>query len=304
MTTQQKAIARLFFKLKVYSSNGNEFEKLFTNIMTYRHSDFQQIKPWGKTGDRKNDGYLKSTSTYFQVFAPEDILTSYPAVIKKLVTDFAGLKKHWSPINEFYFVLNEKYLGVNADCEISINKLVKDESLNNGGFYTSKDLERTLLELEEDEINQVVGFLPDINLDYLDYSVLNEVVAQITQLPVGNFTEKIEIPDWDKKIEFNGLSEYCRSQLNFGAQMQGTLNSFLSNDPFIAETLQKQLNGLYREIKAENDKLDTNDEHPGDKTFLELIKRCLPENKQQYLLPVLSLLAKYFETCDIFENHN
>ncbi len=304
MNPQQKAFARLFFKLKIYASNGNEFEKLFTSIMNYSYDDFQQIKPWGNIGDRKNDGYIKSSATYFQVYAPEEISSSYPDVIKKIVTDYNGLKKYWSPINEFYFVLNEKYLGVNADCELSINQLIKNESLSNGGFFTPKDMERLLLELDEDKITQVIGFLPEISLDFINYSILNEVISQIVKLPVSTNLERIEIPDWDKKIVFNGLSETSKIQLNCGAQLLGSLNQYLSNDPFLAETLQQQLNGLYSEIKKENINIEATLEYPGDKIFIELIKRCLPKDQQQYLLSVLTILAKYFETCDIFENHN
>jgi hypothetical protein len=28
--------------------------------MGYTETDFQQIKPWGRIGDRKNDGYIQS----------------------------------------------------------------------------------------------------------------------------------------------------------------------------------------------------------------------------------------------------
>lgn len=303
MTSQQKAIARLFFKLKIYSSNGNEFEELFTSIMTYKFEGFQQIKPWGNIGDRKNDGYIKSNAAYYQVYAPEEITSSYPEVIKKTVRDYNGLKKHWSPINEYYFVVNDKFLGVNADCEIAISKLAADNNLANSSFITPKDLERFLFQLQEDEITMVVGFLPDINLDFLDYSILNEVISKIKKMPIKQHFETIEIPEWDKKIEFNRLSNTSKNQLNIGAQFLGTLNEYLSNDTFLAETIQKQLNGLYREVKNELQNLEKNDNF-GDQVFYEIIKRCLPKDEQQYYLSVLSLIAKYFETCDVFENHN
>jgi hypothetical protein len=51
------------------------------------------------------------------VFSPEEITKSYVHVVRKLNTDFKGLLEQWSPVNEFYFVVNDKYRGVNADCE-------------------------------------------------------------------------------------------------------------------------------------------------------------------------------------------
>jgi hypothetical protein len=73
MNSQEKALARKMFKLKIHESNGQAFEDLFTSIMNYAESDFQAIKPWGNIGDRKNDGYIESKGIFFQVFAPEDI---------------------------------------------------------------------------------------------------------------------------------------------------------------------------------------------------------------------------------------
>ncbi len=114
MNVQEKALARTFFKLKIHEANGQAFEELFTAIMNYSEVDFRSIKPWGNIGDRKNDGYIKSKGIFFQVFSPEEISKSYLKIVKKLNDDFTGLQAQWSPINEFYFVINDKYHGVNA----------------------------------------------------------------------------------------------------------------------------------------------------------------------------------------------
>ena len=44
-----------------------EFEDLFASIMERCHpGDFQRSTPWGRSGDRKNDGYLRSERRLFQ----------------------------------------------------------------------------------------------------------------------------------------------------------------------------------------------------------------------------------------------
>ncbi len=73
MTTEEITLARIFFENKVRKSDGNAFEDLFTQIMNYAEPDFEQIKPWGNIGDRKNDGFIRSKGIFYQVFAPEDI---------------------------------------------------------------------------------------------------------------------------------------------------------------------------------------------------------------------------------------
>ncbi len=63
MTTDEKYILRTLFQNKIYKADGQAFEDIFTEIMNYAESDFQPIKPWGNVGDRKNDGYIKSSGT-------------------------------------------------------------------------------------------------------------------------------------------------------------------------------------------------------------------------------------------------
>src|SRR5690606_10374720 len=163
MNSQEKALARMLFQNKIYQADGNKFEDIFTAIQKYVEPGFQQIVPWGNIGDRKNDGYIESKGIYYQVYAPQDIKNNYPEVVKKLKGDFAGLKKQWPGIRAYYFVVNDKYKGVNADSEIAIKSIVSENGLDAGGFMTPKDLENILFQLSDDQIYIISGFLPDTN---------------------------------------------------------------------------------------------------------------------------------------------
>ncbi len=295
MNSVEKTLARILFRNRINQSDGNAFEDLFTRIMNYAEHDFQQIKPWGNIGDRKNDGYIKSKGIFYQVFAPEEIQQSYPAVVKKLLKDFDGLKKQWSPVNEFYFVVNDKYKGVNADSEKNLKKIKKNHKLKKAGFITTKHLENILFKLEEDQITNVVGFLPDPqNIKILDYSVLNEVVAHIMSIsliPKGGTS--YNIPDWSKKIKFNKLSKTIASYLNSAYIQVGCLEEYLKNNgDFLAEELKDKLLRLYLLGKKTK---------KGDKLFMYILAEASPKAGSAYQNAVLVIMAKYFEVCDIFE---
>lgn len=293
MKTEEIALSRILFENKIRRSDGNTFEDLFTQIMNYAEPEFEQIKPWGNIGDRKNDGFIRSKGIFFQVFAPEDIKKSYPDAISKLKRDFSGLLKHWSPVNEFYFVVNDKYDGVHADANQTIADIVKNFSLIKGKILTAKDLERIVFDLPDELILRIVGFLPDCEqITNLDFSVLNQVIGFIMKLPNRKVKGVIKFPDWDEKIVFNNISKETKQYLDTASFNLGALNEFLANESFLAEELQKKLIGIYEELK-----LSCN----GDFLFWEIVNKCSPRNEQIFLSPIVTIMAKYFESCDIFE---
>lgn len=295
MNTNEKALARLLFQNKIHSAKGQAFEDLFRAIMTYAYIDFQSIKPWGNIGDRKNDGYRKTEGIFYQVYAPEDSQKSYPTLVKKLKADFTGLKRQWSPVNEFYFVINERYNGVNADCEIILQDIKNSNNLAKAGFLTAKDLENILFNLTDDQIFSITGFIPDpAKIKSLDYSILNEVVSHIMHLPLtrGNNLGLVP-PNWDDKIKFNGLSKPVSDLLNGGFWQINSLDAHLKNNSnFLADSLRDKMNGIY----LQESKYQT-----GDRLFWAIVNCASPKNEQMYQASVVVIMSKYFETCDIFE---
>lgn len=304
MTREEQALVRIFFQKQIHEADGQKFEDIFNKIMRYFNLNFQSIKPCGNIGDRKNDGYIKTTGIYYQVFSPEDITKSYPAVITKIETDFNGLQEHWNFINEFHFVLNDKYKGVNPDSEKLIEKIKIDNSLNKSSILTPKDLENYLFTLTDDEIISIVGYFPDpCNLSVLNYSILNEVVEHLQNIPLNNYSENITVPDWTEKIKFNALYEkdkddnYIPSRasisLESGILQLSELDNYLKNNSeFLAEEIQKKLQKTYKELS---------NQYFGIELFWEIVKELSPQSNSIYYSHVLTIMAKYFETCDIFE---
>lgn len=295
MNTQERSIARILFQNKIYKADGQAFEDIFTATMNYSCEDFQSIKPWGNIGDRKNDGYIKSEGVYYQVYAPEDIRKSYVDAVNKIKTDFIGLHKQWSPVNKFYFVVNDKYNGVNADCEQAIQEIKSTFKLNDARILTAKDLEDKVFGLNDDQIFTIVGYLPDPgNLKNIDYSILNEIIAYIMDLPIDSGREfAITLPDLDEKIQFNQLSSITANYLYNGLMKVVYLEEYLSNNSdFVADSLRDKLSEIYQNEK---------DKYSGDLLFWNIVNILSPNIQQKYQSIVIIIMSKYFETCDIFE---
>jgi len=293
MNSQEKALARKLFRLKIHESKGQAFEDLFTSIMNYAEADFQAITPWGNIGDRKNDGYIKSKGIFFQVYAPKEIFKSYPKVIEKLNNDFSGLMEHWSPVNEYYFVINDTYHGVNPECEKAIQVIKKDYGLKDAGFKTAKDLENLLFSLDDDQILTIIGF-PDPSIIQLDYSVLSEIIKHLMGLSLPRKPDSnIIYPDWDKKIIFNDLGSLEAKYLNDGSNQIGSLDEYLINQSnFFADEVKNKIREVY---------LDNSDQYSGSKLFWQMVDLISTRTEACYQAATIVLMAKYFDTCDIFE---
>ena len=60
MTKEEKYLARIQLKLKFHQADKQIFEDLFTNIKQNEDGNFKQVKPQGRLGDGKCDGFNAS----------------------------------------------------------------------------------------------------------------------------------------------------------------------------------------------------------------------------------------------------
>jgi hypothetical protein len=153
------------FRLTVHESDGQAYENLFVKIMGYAHRRFRPVKAQGSTGDKKNDGFDSSLGTYYQVYAPDEIRRTQGDALKKLKTDFKGLKAFGDglyPVKRYFFVINDKYQGVSPTIEAELVAIKTNHSLTEADVFLAKDLEETLFGLPDDKVIAVVGHVPMI----------------------------------------------------------------------------------------------------------------------------------------------
>ncbi len=108
MNRQVDAYYVLKFENAFLSSKGAAFQDLFLAIMSKAYpDDFIACRPWGRSGDRKNDGFLKSARTLFQVYAPNEMREA--DTVKKINEDFQEALPHWREhFDSWVFVHNSR----------------------------------------------------------------------------------------------------------------------------------------------------------------------------------------------------
>ena len=179
------------FKLKVYQSTGEAYQKLFTDIMMHKDVDFKKVSSHGNIGDRGNDGWCSTSGKYYQVYAPKDLLNNKKAT-DKMVNDFEKLKSYWdniSKIKEYYFVVNDKFHGVPPHMyQISENLKLK-YNLDKVDIVTSDELVIWFMSLNDETKHIILGG------DYLAIKKSDNFIEFYKNI-VCEISEKMHLDNW------------------------------------------------------------------------------------------------------------
>lgn len=303
MTKEEKFLARLILKNKFYEADKQSFEDLFTKIKQNEDLNFRQVKPQGKLGDGKTDGFNEKTGEYYQVYAPEDLKGNEATLLSKMDSSISGLLKFWEEkdfkVKKFYYVVKDDYRNVYALIYTNAKVIAKKYKIE-CEIITCRDIEDIFLKLDEDKIINVIGNIPDpLNVENVDYGVMNEVIAFLLNTSAPKITEKIPVlPDFDKKILFNSLSKIVSDFLNAGQRQSFVINEYFElNSKFYKEELRQIFSNIYKQAVKEIPDSDIKN----DEIFQYIVDKSSPRDNIAYNSAVYILMAYYFEYCDIFE---
>ena len=314
MDSDQRLIARKLFRLRVHEAKAAEYQRLFETVMHYRDPNFIPIRPYGNIGDRKNDGYIPATGTYFQVYAPEDPSGQNPTkAATKAADDFAGLIRHWdraTPIQVFRFVYNDAYRGSTPPLEEALARIRKQYSVD-ALVLLAKDLEDEVLQLSEDSLADVInGPIPKPDLwPSVDFSILREVVTHVLTIkePLSR-TSLLTVPDFEEKITFNGLTRHVATLLTVGSyQHEAIADYFSTNATFARQQLRDHLAALYLASRRKIRATVADVQEHGDLVFFDLLTSLTPsglprDQRASAQEAAMVVMAYYFEACDVFED--
>ena len=303
MTKEEKYLARIIFKNKIYQADKQGFEDLFTIVKQNESSNFKQIKPQGSLGDGKCDGFNEVTAEYYQVYAPEELTGNESTMLSKMDASISGLIEFWEEkgfkVTKFYYVVKDDYKNVYALVYTNA-KAIADKYKIECEVLTCKNIEDTFLSLSEDHIVEIIGIIPDpLNIDTVEFGVMKEVIDFLLKGKGTKIKELIPIhPDFEKKTVFNSLSNAVTEFLNAGQRQSFVIKEYFElNSKFIKEELRQIFNGIYKDaVIAIPDSETKNDE-----VFQYIIDKSSPKDNFSVHNAVYILMAYYFEYCDIFE---
>lgn len=287
----------LSLRLAFHELRGDEFQVFFSRLMGLRYpTDFIATRPWGSLGDRKCDGYRRTTRTLFQCFAPNDVEVA--DTLGKMKADFAGALPHRTAFwDEWVFVHNAPEGRLPTDVVQMLTKLQQDHpgiTTNAWGFYA---IRKTALELTETDLRSLLPTIPT-PADFADLG-LRDVKPIVDHLATGEEPPETEVtPPPPGKIAHNRLSQAAARMLTLGMAYSRLLKQYLAGHP--DRTYGDRVAALFR---AKYQMLAVNGLEP-DEVLTALFAFAagpLPTHNLRRDAAVWTVLAYLFEHCEIFE---
>ncbi len=290
-----QAFFELSYKVRILEGTGEQFQDFFSTIMELAHpGDFQRTRPWGRDGDQKNDGYLRSDRMLFALYAPNEL--NQADAIRKIRSDFGGAVEHWENyFDKWGFVHNAYELGPRVlKTFLDLGTEFEHIQFHKWG---PPEIRRKLLTLPPRDISLVLGPLPtEREQAALDFSDISTVIEGISLKEIDPELDVRPVPPG--KLEYNKLSPEVQGLLALGMTKADVVGHYFESyypNPQIGDQIADTLGNTYDTWRGWGADPDTIFRH------LQEALHWSPQSHPKTQVASLAVLAHFFESCDIFE---
>jgi hypothetical protein len=295
------ALAEAHYELRTKNAllthRGEAFQELVSSILEALYpGDFQRTRPWGSTGDRKNDGFIRSSGTLLQVYAPNEMRAS--EAIRKIEEDFREAHAYWQPhMKRWVFVHNSRE-GLGPEVLKTLLDLAEMHPAIPVEHWGPPELQGMARQLSEAALVDLFGHAPSRSaLARLGVPDLQPLLAQVARL--GPVDDEAIRPVPPHKLEWNLLSPAVSTLLTAGMHRSDLVARYFRmkalTDPQARDGVASAFQAKYQSLREEGRAPD--DIFGGLSVFVGGEARGTPAHEAA----VLAVLAHFFEACDIFE---
>ena len=285
------------FTNEFLKARGESFQALFTKVMSLAHpGDFMPCRPWGRIGDRKNDGYLASERTLFQVYGPNEI--SQSETIRKIKEDFTEALSFWKEHFDTWVFMHNSINGLPPDVLKHLLDLGAMHSSLTITQWSLEELKLRFRRIPADALPSWLGVAPSsegkMTMGFDELRLVLETVAQAASAATDSAA-----PVSAGKIKANALSPPVTTLLRAGMEKARLVGEFFDmwHDPQYGDHVAGTFRVRYIALREQRPPLS------GDEIYDALLEwasgTSIRTSAQR--VAVLAVLAFLFEQCDIFE---
>ena len=295
MESLEKAYYEVRFENAFLKAKGNAFQTFFNELMGRAYKgDYMPCRPWGNRGDRKNDGFLKSERRLFQVYAPNKMTGR--KTIDKIEEDFKGAKDFWGKHFDKWAFVHNVHDGIPPHVQ---KKMLELEEANPGiklDLWGLEELLDIFRHLAKEDLESWFGYAPNSQARArMGFGELQVILESIRSQKPDSSKPVDPVPP--KKIEANQLSNGIAILLKEGMAKAPLVKDFFDDwhDSTFGEWIAVAFRGKYKMLISEN--MTPNEIFYELQTWVGGSERGTAEHE----MAVLTVIAYYFESCDIFE---
>lgn len=293
MDEVSRAYYELAFRAVFSEKRGNDFQGFFSSIMEMRYpGDFMRVRPWGKQGDRKNDGYLPSKRILFQSYAPNEIAAA--ECIKKIDEDFNGALDYWSEYFDVWVFVHNSRDGLGPEVTKKLLALAEKHAPLKVIPWGFPELRLEAMALTEANMASLFGPAPSrrtiIEMELKDLVPLLDHISRLPPVPDADLR-----PVPADKLQRNLLSESVATLLRAGMSRATLVRKYFRLKATLKDELAEAFRRKYEEFR--NSGMSPDDIFSALQRFAG--GSIVPSPSQQSA--VLACMAFFFEECDIFE---
>jgi hypothetical protein len=292
----RSAYYELAFRNRYVESTGESFQELFSTLMELRYpGDFARVRPWGKAGDRKNDGYLRSHRRLFQCFAPKE-MKPLSKWLTKIEEDFTGALPYWKAhFDQWVFVHNDP-TGLPPDVLKLLLDLTNQHQPVTAAHWGYHELLGEFKALSPTNVASLLGPAPAME-DMVEVRVQDVMylLDHIALQPEPMTSEVKPVPA--TKLHYNQLSDAAALLLKAGMTRSEIVRKYLRglSDQTRYDRVAAAFRQRYQELRSEG-------RAPDD--ILAMLQKFIAGStvpSPAHQAATLAILAFFFEACEIFE---
>lgn len=288
---------RMQLDLELFRRTGKAFQDFFELVMQKADSSFIMVKPMGKEGDWKADGYSLKCKTVYQCYAPEEMTGSKAA--KKIAADFDGARIRWKErMQRWVFVwsseraLPPQVVAALADIK-SAYPALKIDHLGRAGLW---DIIKPLSLADREAL---LGIVPDLKDAPMTTAAEIQVLMKhlVKHGAVASDDDRFDLTAIAEKLVRNRLSDAVTNMLKPALPVARLVREFVTSmpDPGFSQLVALDLANRYTELASSTDDPDA--------IFGSLVKYVLGDHGLQpkFFWAAAGIVTHYFELCEVFE---